>query len=217
MQRLLQMMIRIIIGFIMVLNAYSCMQPPLKSGLLIDCGPNQGMTHTDKLGTKHNYRHITATITNDSTVPIHLQIDLSNEYDYPAACNTGTFKAFLLPKELTPDTPALHNNILMGLDDFLDSCLAKPYVLNQTLAAGEKLQVTFGTLYAIPTNCGIVPNAIFSQIEKDDFQSCDILANQAQSIDTPLALGLKLDMYLSFGKPDGCIIIPCGQISYPEP
>ena len=187
-----------------------------KSGLQIEYGPNQGLTHTDTLGTKHNYRYITATITNDSTIAIHLQIALSNEYDFPAACGDKKYKVFLLPKELTPDTAALINVITNGLGNFLDRCLDTPYILNKTLEPGEKSVVTFGTLYSRPTNCGVVPNALFAQGDSDNFQACDSLMNQDKSTDPQLALGLKLDFY-SGRSPFACILIPCGQISYPEP
>jgi len=216
------MKFRTIVGLFIVLIVCSCSQRTSKgrlqinSGLLIEYGPNQGLTHTDTLGTKHNYRYITATITNDSTIAIHLQIALSNEYDFPAACGDKKYKVFLLPKELTPDTAALINNITNGLGNFLDRCLDTPYILNKTLEPGEKCVVTFGTLYSRPTNCGVVPNALFAQGDSDNFQACDSLMNQDKSTDPQLALGLKLDFY-SGRSPFACILIPCGQISYPEP
>ena len=182
-----------------------------KDGLKIESGANQGMTHTDTLGTRYNYRYVTSIITNDGTAPIHLRIALSNQYDYPAAYGDRKYKVFLLPKELTPDTASLSNNITDGLGNFLDRCLQTPYVLDQTLEPREQCVVTIGTLYPQPTDCGIVPSVLFAQSDGDDFEACDSSVYQERSSDSQVTLAVKLD---SCG---GCILIPCGQISYPEP
>ncbi len=212
------MIFRTIVGLLIVMIVCSCIQKQSKSGLQIEYGSNQGLTHTDSLGIKHNYRYITATITNDSTIPIHLQIALSKEYEFPASCGDKKYKVFLLPKELTPDTAALYNNITDGLGNFLDRCLDNPYVLNKTLEPGEQHVVTIGTLYSRPTNCGVVPNALYAQGDSHNFHTCNSLMDQDGSTDPPLSLGLKLDFYVTRGRsPFECILIPCGQISYPEP
>ena len=211
------MKFRTIVGLLIVLIVCSCFKKKSKSGLQIENGPNLGSTHTDTMGIKHNYRNITATITNDSTIPIHLQIALSKEYVFPATCGDKRYKVFLLPKELTPDTATLYNNITDGLGNFLDRCLDDPFILNKTLEPGEKNVVTFGTLYSRPTNCGVVPNVLFAQSDNDNFQACDSLMNQDKSTDPQLALGLKLDFYLPrVRSPFACTLIPCGHISYPE-
>ena len=83
-----------------------------KSGLKIEYGPNLGTSHTDTQGIEHFYLHSTATITNDTTVSLHLQFAISNEYEFPAFCgDTNKYKVFVLPEELTPDTATLYNNI----------------------------------------------------------------------------------------------------------
>lgn len=195
---------------------------PVKSntGLKIEYGPNLGITHTDTLGTRHFYVHSTAIITNDSIIPIHLQAALSNEYEFPTFCNdTNKYKVFLVPEELTPDTATVYNNVLNGPNDFLNGPLDKPSVLNKTLKPGEYCVVTIGVLIPKPSNCTAVPRAIFTHDNIGLYQKCDRQINTAISTVPQLTIGVKLEYYNNrkFITPeDGCVVIPFGQISYPE-
>ena len=195
-------------------------QQPPKSGLQIEYGPNLGTTHTDTSGTKLFYVHSTAIITNDSTVPIHLQFALSHEYELPTFCgDTNKYKVFLLPEELTPDTATIYNNIVNGQHDFLNTPLENPTILNKTLNSGEYCVVTIGTLTPTPTNCASVPRAVFSHDNEGLYQKCDSQINQAISTDPQLEIAVKLEYYKGrkFIPPeDSCAVIPFGQISYPE-
>ena len=188
----------------------SAQSAPADRRLRIENGPNQGLSHTDTLGIKYNYRYLTSTITNDSTVPIHLRIALSSEYAYPAAHGDRKYKVFLLPRELTPDAPSLVNNMTDGLGSFLDRCLENPYILDRILEPREQCVVTIGTLYSQPANCGVVPSALFAQSDSDSLEACDSPVGQDGST-ARVTLGVKLDLC------DGCILIPCGQIFDPEP
>ena len=100
-RKLLPMILRTILGLLIVLIVCSCNQQPskngqqsengtnqnlkAKSGLEIEYGPNLGTGHTDTFGTKYFYVHSTAIITNDSTIPIHLQFALAS-----LSCLSGT-------------------------------------------------------------------------------------------------------------------------------
>jgi hypothetical protein len=214
------MKFRTILGLLIVLIGCSCFGQSPKSGLRIEYGPNLGATHTDTLGTKHFYVHSTAIITNDSTIPIHLQFALSNEYEFPTFCgDTNKYKVFILPEELTPDTATIYNNIVNGQHDFLNTPLDNPNVLNKSLNSGEYCVVTIGVLIPKPTNCAAVPRAIFSHENKELYDACDRQINQAISTDSHLELGVKLEYYnqRKFIAPeDGCTVIPFGKISYPE-
>ena len=188
--------------------------PELNTGLIIEYGPNAGMIDTFSAG---NYIHITATITNDSIIPIHLQVAISKEVAFPDSCGDHTYKLFLLPQELTPDTPTLYGKITEETGDFLDSCLENPYILNKTLEPGEYTVITIGTLFSSAPKCAALPRAVFTQSDVRKFQACDNRMLQKNSTLLQLALGVKLDFYSGKGpKPETCILIPCGQISYPE-
>ena len=186
----------------------------LKTGLKIEYGPNLGMIDTFKAG---NYIHITATITNDSTIPIHLQVAISEEYDFPAFCGDEKFKVFLLPKEMTPDTATLYGKLTDGLGGFLDRCLENPYILDKTLEPGGYAVITIGTLLPMAIKCGALPRAVFAQSDGQNFQECDSGMNQDKSTNPHVALGLKIVFNSGRSQPETCILLPCGQISYPDP
>lgn len=190
----------------------------LENGLRIEYGPNLGTTHVDTLGIRNFYVHITAIITNDNTVPIHLQFALANEYEFPAFCGDDTYKVFLLPEKLTPDTATIYNNIVNGQHDFLNTPLDNPGVVNKTLNPGEYCVITIGTLTPKPSNCAPVPRAIFSRENIGLYNACEILKNQGISSGT-LELGVKLEYYKErkfIAPEDACVVIPFGQISYPD-
>lgn len=189
------------------------------SGIKIEYGPNLGASHTDEHGVEHFYVHSTAIITNDSIVPIHVQCMLSKAYEFPAFCGDSTYQVFLLPEQLTPDTTTIYNSIVNGQHDFLNNPLSTPATLNKTLDPGDNCVVTIGVLIRKPANCAAVPRAIFTHDERGLHQKCDIELNQAISADFKLQLGVKLEYYYrrKFIAPgDGCVVIPFGQISYPE-
>lgn len=189
-----------------------------KTGLQIEYGPNLGITHTDSEGARHFYVHSTATITNDSTIPFHLQFALAREYDFPNFCRDNRkYKAFLVPEELTPDTATIYNNILNGQHDFLNAPLDGSDSLNKTLQPDEFCVVTIGILTRQPSNCAAVPRAIFSFDKQGLYETCDREINEEIVTDPQLEIGVKLEYYnqRKFIAPeDGCAVIPFGQISY---
>jgi hypothetical protein len=197
-----------------------------KSGLKIEYGPNLGTTHTDKNGIKNFYVHITAIITNELTRPIHLQLALAKEYKFPSFCGKATYKVFLLPEELSPDTATIYNNIVNGQHDFLNTPLENSNTLYKTLKPEEYCVVTIGVLIPKSSNCAAVPRAVFSPDNKGQYDACDRHIstqpedeNKAISIDPLLELGVKLEYYnqRKFIAPeDGCAIIPFGQITFPD-
>ena len=81
------MKIGVIYGILISLLACSGNQPisidqtDLKSGLSIFNDSNRGVGYTDPLGNQFNLRYIPITISNDTTVAIHVRIDLSNDYE----------------------------------------------------------------------------------------------------------------------------------------
>ena len=193
-------------------------EPSTKTGLKIEYGPNLGTTHIDTLGVKNFYVHITATITNVDTIPIHLQLAFAKEYDFPGFCGDDKYKVFLLPEELTPDSLTVYNNIVNGQHDFLNDPLKNSTSINKTLNPREYFVVTTGTLTAKPSNCSPVPRAIFFY-DEGLYRDCDRPINEKISTDSNLAIGLKLEYYnqRKFIAPeDGCATIPVGQISYPD-
>ena len=231
------MIIRNLFGLLLILFICSCAQqdakseeynknsldqhPLFKHGLKIEYGPNLGSIDKYAAG---DYIFISATITNDSTIPIRLQVAISGEYDFPDSCSHSKYKVFLLPKELTPDTATLYNNITDGVDEFLNRCLDEPYILDKTLKQGEYTVITIGTLLPRPSSCpAVLPRAIFEQSDASSFFECDnrifgnpVEGNQDKSTKPNSVIGIKFVYYRGKSLPETCVLFPCGQISYSE-
>ena len=184
------------------------------TGLKIETGINRGITPHHSQDIRDFLLQTTTSITNDSTVPIKIELAISDEYEFPSVCNDGKYRVFLFP-EVTPDTDSLTNRF----NDFKNSFFENPYSLKKTLQPHEKLDVTIGCLYPAPTNCGVVPNAVFSHEDKELYGDCSRQEIPDGSIDSRFEIRLKLGIYYEnwFGAPpDTCIIVPVGKISYPE-
>jgi len=189
----------------------------VKTGLKIENGINQGIRANTKLGIKNPVIYTTSIITNDGSIPIRLQMALSEEYEFPALCgDSSTYKVFLFPKELTPDTATLTNTIVSGENDFLKSPLDKPYAFNKILKPNEYCVITMGTLYSGSSNCEVIPRAVFSPSDRELYGACDTQINRSISVDPQLEIRIKLEFYnqRKFIAPeDHCTIIPCGQVA----
>ena len=221
------LLVRTMFGLCLGLMACSCLQQTTKvnlrnenssrnigtqSGLLIENAPNHGVGYTDSLGKRFNLRYIPITITNDSVIPIQLQLAFSQEYDYPTGYDV---QLFLFPIEAKPGeitfdslTYELSDN---ALHDFFDRGMRPVHKLNQTLQPGEKCITAIGTLYPRPPKtAAFLPNALFVHTEPDVYAACNRLIDKDPSGEHPVSLGLKLIFR------ENCVIIPCGQISYPD-
>jgi hypothetical protein len=181
-------------------------------GLRIHNGINRGTDYTDSQGTKYNLRYIPITITNESTRPIHFQIAFEKEYDYPRRFRIDEpFNVFPMPEEWGMDGVEITDEMINELLRYID----QPS-LTKTLEPGEGIVAAIGTRY-LPTGRGVLPNALFVQSDRDKFQDCDDLMNHEESQNPQLALGLKLDICLVQQRdPVGCVLIPSGQLSFPE-
>lgn len=163
--------------------------------------------------------HCTATIRNDSNFPIEFHGALSKEYNFPAFCNGEKYKVFLVPEALTPDTATVYNNVLNGQHEFLNRSLDASYVLNRRLEPTEFCVVTIVVLSQTPVKCAAVPRAIFTYDDIALYNACELVVNDEIKTDPQFEIGVKLEYYKQrkFIPPDdGCVVIPFGQISYPE-
>ena len=213
------MKFRIIFGILVVLIVCSCTRRTTKgvlqiekepyqhigakSGLLFDKGGKRGSGYIDSLGTDYSLRYIPIFITNDSTIPIHIQIAFLKEYDYSVAYGNVKFKVIPLPKEWAQD--GITDNMYDKLPNYID----KP-LINETIKPGENVTIGIGTLVIKPRDISININAPFAHTEKGVFPTCDWQMNVDPSSNPKIALGLKLVIN------EICTIIPCGHISYPN-
>ena len=216
---------RHIAGLLVVLSSFSCDQqspkgnpniakdigPDLEwnSGVKIKNGIGRGVSFIDSLGTEYGHGHLTNTITNDSTISMNLQLELSAEYHFPAPYDNRKYKVIIWPQELTSDDVTAPDSISNELRNFLAYGTDSTYTLNISLEPQEKYTLTFGTLQQYPTNCYVSPNMLFIQNDVDNSSRCRNLIAPNLSTNPPTVLRLRLDF------PNvGCTIIPLGQISF---
>ena len=151
------MKIYFLLAIFTVLFLGSCVQQTSKIGLIIEVKPTRGQSYIDSSGTKFNLRHIPISISNDSIIPIQLEIAFSKQYDYPSTYNNEKFKVFPMPEIWALDGIEITDSILNELPKFIDS----PNLV-KIIEPGEEWQFAIGTLYPKGINYGIFPVSLFS-------------------------------------------------------
>ena len=126
------MIARIFVGLLVILHVCSCPDLMAQNVLQIESSPRYGIPFIDSMGIHTGMGYVTFTIKNDTTVPIHLQIALSDEFQRPAPFEKGKFKVFVLPPELMPDTATFGGSISTELRNFLDKDIDTPSIFNKT-------------------------------------------------------------------------------------
>lgn len=188
--------------------------PKSKTGLKIETTPTRGTGLTDSLGSKYGIVHVTNTITNDSTIPILLQIALPIEYSYPIS---DEFKIVLWPGLTEP--PHLYTDSQGWVrENFTDNYLEASNQFNKLLAPGEKYVVTIATIKypGPPETCSAVAYSLLQYSERRNYSGCDWTMDEEHSTNPQLALGLHVGFCTSGLHYESCMIITCGQITYIE-
>lgn len=216
-----------IIGVSIILMFYNCKHPKLKtqaptqkkinqqldwkSGVRIENGPIQGLSYINSFGIEYGHAYSSNTIHNDSTVSIHLQMDISKEYSFPAPNNDKKYKVVTWPLVLTPKKVTYADTLNNDLRNFLQNGSDTIGKINITIAPHEKVVLTTGTLFNKQANLYVSPNELYLHDEKSFSEKCTMLIIQDKSTNKSTSLELRLVM------PDvGCTIIACGQITYSE-
>jgi hypothetical protein len=219
------MKVKTIIGIIIVMFLSSCVQrttrkdtneiaanrtAEFKSGLTIKNGINRGTGYRDSLGVDYNVRYIPITITNDSTLPIKLDINFLKKYTNPLASSDNDFKIMPMAREWAVDGGEITDNMFVDLKEDIDNPRT-----NKILKPGEKLLIAIGTRYYRESGfASPLPEVLFVQGDSDSFQFCENMLF-GERTKSNLELGLKL-IFNRGKKDEHCAIIPCGQISYIE-
>lgn len=184
----------------------------LRSGLKIEYKVTRGQGYTDNLGTKYSLRYIPAVITNDSTVPIHIQIAFLKEYDYPSEYEDKQFKVFPMPKEWALDGVGISDSTYNDLPNYINNPS-----LSKTLKPGEEWLLAFGTLYPRRINYGVFPMAVFPQNNRAFHHWCDNVVVPDESPNAQFIIELNIGFTSgSQASPESCSVISFGEISYPK-
>ena len=232
------MKFRTIVGLLIVLFVCSCAQKPsekvdqieddpnqhldLSNKLKIENRVNRGARYTDSDSIDYWLIHIASTITNESTIPIQLELAFSNEYEYPTEYGNQKFKVFILPDvfavggvSIIAENPFLTDSMQVEIRDYLKNGIDSPYRIKKIIQAGESVVVSIGTQYAVSFSCAVFPNLLLLQSDFANFSACENLFVHNESSAAQLALGLKLD-FRPVKTVEKCTIIQCGQISYTD-
>lgn len=213
------MIIRTIFGLLVVLMGCTSTQQKsvnrslIRSGLLIENGPTRGMGYTDAAGTKYGLVYITTTITNDSTLPIQFQVALPKEYDYPSEYGDHKFNLLLWPN-LNTDHVASLDSMMSLAETYLGKDLNNPYLYRKTLEPGAQWVATIGSRFPSQSViCSAVPYALLEFGNRATDPSCGWATHEDHNT---LSLGLKIGFCTVGAEYESCIILPCGQIAYPD-
>jgi hypothetical protein len=187
-----------------------------KTGLKFENEPTRGTGFTDSLGSEYGIVHIKSTITNDGTMPIHLQMALPLEYSYPAPNDSHKFKIVLWPELEEP--PGLYSNSAGGvLESFTGQDLKSTNQFNQRLAPGEEYVVTMGSIFPrLPKICSAVAYSFLEYSERRNYSDCDWTLNEEHLTNPQFILGLQVGFCTSGQEYETCVILTCGQITYIE-
>jgi len=166
-------------------------------GISIENGPRQGFQYFDSTGAEYGYRYVTSTVTNDSSIPVQLNIFFTKENHYAHSTDYPGTRVFLLPRKLTPWRQQFDRTMSSELKRFLDTGLQAPVFLNKIVSPNERCVITFGVL----TEVSYKEPFLLELITKES------LSGQMSSTgDSLISLGLVFD---------NKVFIPCGQITFP--
>lgn len=195
----------ILIALLLIFSNCSGTAQPTTSGLLIDNGMYRGTVFTDGSGATYNLRYMPITISNDSTVPIQIQLEFSKEYNFPEPYNDKTFGVVPLPEEWGLDGVGITDSMRRDLSGVID----KP-ILQKTLKPGEKALIAIGAFYPRPAeSSGVRPDEMFAFETLGMLSDCEWEMEADPSLNDRPALGLRL----RFGN--SCRVISCGFVSFP--
>ena len=209
-------MIRILIFLFVALGSFtecskdksSVTQQKWNSGLKIENGPTRGMGFSDLLGMKYGIVYITSTMTNDTTIPMQLELDVAMKYDYPEAYGEEHFNILPLSKEWGMNGIEITDSMILELSNYMN----KPS-RNITINPGESYVTTIGIIRPVrPDLCSATPYALMEYGNWKINSDCNWKDTKANYSD----IGLKVGFCTVGGKYEHCIIIPCGQVSFPE-
>ncbi|MDA9774512.1 hypothetical protein N9B82_06105 [Saprospiraceae bacterium] len=221
------MKFRYIIGVLIVMISCSCIKinssskvqtqkkpsqhHGLNSGIRVENGPIQGLSYTNSMGIEYGHAYSLNRIYNDRTSSIHLQIDLSEEFTFPAPHNNKKFKVVTWPQELASNKETNTDGLSSELLNFFENESDTNDKVNISIAPNDKVVLTTGTLFDKSTNYYVSPNELYLDNGENALGDCENLINQKKSTIDSITLVLRLTMPMPINS---CSVISCGHISY---
>lgn len=184
-------------------------------GVYIDNSQRYGRFYKNPEGAKYSYRHIKATITNDSTIPLYLSFAFSKEGYEPTPANGRTFQVFFLPDHMTPENQANDDFYRTEVMPFLDAGFDASGILQKVIAPKESDIINIGFLAESGARLEPFPITLFSKGHRHHFNSIpDSALARIPQASKGLDLLLALDFFIAGDSIKRYAIIPCGNLSF---
>jgi hypothetical protein len=223
---------RTIIALLFIFSFYACSNHSKQqtkilgkryNGVYLSDSGRHGRIYKDTNGNQYAYTYISTIISNDTLIPINIQMAFSNDYNQ----NGQPYKVFLLPEIMTVEkqrNEGFYNN---KVRDFINKSSKTIIKINKVINPNEAYHINIGVLCPYERkddNMG--PQfSLFSDGHKlqNLFFSNNFISSQDSlliaSKKTKNQINLWLGLSFSLNKPDTLCsysVIPCGQITFSE-
>lgn len=206
------------ISFILVLIICSCSDKDTKekpssghSGFSISNTARHGRPHFGSDSSWQSYFNITSTISNDTTIPIELDLQLEKEYRHL----NKTFKLFLLPENMDVETQKRHNYYNDTIIPFMKLHEQYPTSIKKVIQPGETYLVNVS--YLSPKNSDFGPGQLAVISNQYHYNFASIPDKIVQSLmEDPENLNLYLGLNFSILTDSlyGFKLVPIGTVKY---
>lgn len=203
----------------MVLLLQGCADKPSYSnkyyGVQITNKPPTGSIYTDSAKKEFAYRSINVYITNDSIIPVTLQIAFTNTYIELTPSTENKYKVFLLPDSMTAekqyDFTVDNGHVSKGLEVFLKRELYSSAMLKKVIAPHETYLLKLGFLFN--NRGGLTQAQLFSKGHRCSLAipEKEVSLKDGNSKGIDLMLGVTLNSGTTYM---GYSTISCGQLFY---
>ncbi len=184
----------------------------LKKGISILNTPRHGIPNFVSDSSTHAYFNISTTITNDTTIPIAIDLKLDTSYNH----FDKSFRAYLLAQYMNVDAQRQFSFFRDTVLPYLHNYKSYPTKISKQLQPGESYTVNIGYLSAPNSDFGPGQLAILSQFHKYNFMGLSSKDVQVPENSEPNTLNLYLGLNFSTLTDSlyGFKLVPLGKVIY---
>lgn len=216
------MAIRIFIALILCSAMCACTEKqPAKSpdsyyGTKITNHSRRGRQYIDKAGTEYAYRYFETVFTNDSTIPMHLDLALPKTFGEGIHHNEQAYRIFFLPESITPEKQFDSDFYATNVIPFIETQVEKPLTFHKIIPPGKTYSITTGYLSELRLRLEPMRMVVCSKGHPHNCPSIpDTAIQYAVSGEKTLRLFLGLDFCPGGGNTADCYAVyPIGVISF---
>lgn len=192
--------------------------PGRYGGVYIDNSLRYGRIYKDPKGMIYHYRYMKAILSNDSTLPLYVNIRFPNVSFSPASAMGKPFRVFLLPETMTPENQddGIYREQVIP---FLDAGPGSLMTVQKTIPPKESATFNFGFLADTGSHLDPLPISLLCKGHRQHFHAIPESAI-AQALSSTNQLNLILALDFSMSSRDSSrpyALIPCGSLSFFHP